>query len=106
MVDPARLTRNSAPVIPHVQTISADGNPIRMGSAVHVPGGRQRVTFGYTGLTLSDPDRVRYRYRLEGFDRAWSEPTTMREAVYTNLPPRHYRFLVMATNPDGLWKRQ
>ena len=103
MVDPARLTRNSAPAIVHVQTMSADGDPMRLDSFVHVPGGHRRITFGYSGLILSIPDRVRYRYQLEGFDRDWSEPTAAREAVYTNLPPGDYRFHVMATNTDGIW---
>jgi ligand-binding sensor domain-containing protein/signal transduction histidine kinase len=103
VVDPARLTRNSAPPIVHVQTISADSNDIPMANTVHIPGGHQRIKFGYSGLILSFPDRVRYRYRLDGFDRDWSEPAAAREAVYTNLPPGHYRFRVMATNPDGIW---
>jgi signal transduction histidine kinase/ligand-binding sensor domain-containing protein len=103
VVDPGRLTRNSAAPIVHIQTISADGDSIAVGNKVRIPGGRQRITFGYSGLILSVPDRVRYRYRLEGFDRDWSEPTLSREAVYTNLPPSHYRFRVMATNADGIW---
>jgi signal transduction histidine kinase len=74
-----------------------------MANTVHIPGGHQRIRFGYSGLILSVPDRVRYRYRLDGFDRAWSEPAAVREAVYTNLPPGRYRFRVMATNPDGIW---
>src|SRR6202043_1028726 len=103
VVDPARLTRNTAPPIVHVQTISADSDAIRMANTVHITGGHQRIRFGYSGLILSVPDRVRYRYRLDGFDRAWSEPAEAREAVYTNLPPGRYRFRVMATNADGIW---
>ncbi|HUA19395.1 MAG TPA: two-component regulator propeller domain-containing protein [Bryobacteraceae bacterium] len=103
VVDPARITRNEAPALPHVQAISADGDPVGMGAAIHIPGGHQRVTFTYSGLSLSIPDRVRYRYRLEGFDRAWSEPGAAREAVYTNLPPGQYRFELRATNSDGIW---
>ncbi|HXB69385.1 MAG TPA: two-component regulator propeller domain-containing protein [Candidatus Acidoferrales bacterium] len=103
VVDPARLTRNAAPAIVHVQTISADGSTVRLPGPVHIPGGRQRITFGYTGLSLSIPERVRFRYWLDGFDSAWSEPAATREAVYTNLPPGPYRFRVMATNPDGVW---
>jgi signal transduction histidine kinase len=102
-VDPARLTRNSAPAIVHVQAISADGEAIHIGNAIHLPGGHQRITFGYCGLSFSVPDRVRYRYRLDGYDHGWSNPTAAREAGYTNLPPAHYRFRVMATNPDGVW---
>jgi ligand-binding sensor domain-containing protein/signal transduction histidine kinase len=103
MVDPARLSRTSASAIVHVQTISADGDPIGIGGAIHIPGGHRRITFSYTGLNFSAPDRVRYRYRLDGYDGAWSDTTAAREAGYTNLPPRQYRFRVIATNPDGVW---
>ena len=96
VVDPARLTRNTVPAIVHVQTIAADGSPVRRQGPVHVPGGRQRISFGYTGLSLSVPERVRFRYRLDRFDSAWSEPVAAREAVYTNLAPGPYRFRVIA----------
>jgi signal transduction histidine kinase len=103
VVDPARLTRNAAPTIVHVQTISADSSTVRLQGPVHIPGGRQRITFGYTGLNLSIPERVRFRYWLDGFDSAWSETSATREAVYTNLAPGPYRFRVVANNPDGVW---
>jgi signal transduction histidine kinase len=47
--------------------------------------------------------RVRVRYRLEGFDRDWVESGAIRQATYTNLPPRQYRFRVSATSGDGTW---
>jgi ligand-binding sensor domain-containing protein/signal transduction histidine kinase len=103
VVDPARLTRNAAPTIVHVQTISADGSTVRLQGPVHIRGGRQRITFGYTGLNLSIPERVRFRYWLDGFDSAWSDASATREAVYTNLAPGPYRFRVLANNPDGVW---
>jgi ligand-binding sensor domain-containing protein/signal transduction histidine kinase len=103
VVDPPRLTRNSAPAIVHIQGMSTDGVSVPLRSEVRVPGGHQRITFAYSGLSLSVPDRVRYRYQLEGFDRGWSDAGPGREAVYTNLPPGRYRFHVMATNPDGIW---
>jgi signal transduction histidine kinase len=49
------------------------------------------------------PERVRFRYRLDAFDRGWSEPVATREAAYTNLPPGPYRFRVIASNSDGVW---
>jgi ligand-binding sensor domain-containing protein len=103
MVDPARLTGNSAPAIAHVETISADGNRIGLQGAVHIPGGHQRISFGFAGLSLSVPERVRFRYKLDGYDRSWSEPVATRDAGYTNLPPNSYRFRVVASNPDGAW---
>jgi ligand-binding sensor domain-containing protein/signal transduction histidine kinase len=103
VVDPAHLTDNSAPAIAHVETISAEGSPINTEDLVHVPAASKRITFSYTGLSLAVPERVRFRYFLEGFDRNWSEPTAAREAVYTNLGPGAYRFRVMACNSDGMW---
>ena len=105
-VDPARLKNNSrTPAIVNIQTIQADSSTIRLQGAVHIPGGRQRITIGYAGLSLSVPDRVRFRYQLEGFDHGWSEPRALREAVYTNLPPGPYRFRVVARNLDGVWSK-
>ena len=106
MVDPARLMNNAAPAIAHVQAILADGQPIGLRGPIHIPGGHQRITFDFAGLSLSVPDRVRLRYQLEGFDRGWSEPTATRQAVYTNLPPASYRFRLIASNPDGVWSNQ
>jgi signal transduction histidine kinase/ligand-binding sensor domain-containing protein len=103
VVDPARLTRDSAPAIVQIETISADGKPMQTAGAVHIPGGPRRITFGYVGLSLSVPGQVRYRYLLEQFDRFWSDPVATREAVYTNLGPGRYRLRVIASTPDGAW---
>jgi signal transduction histidine kinase len=73
---------------------------------VHIPASRRRITIGYAGLSLSFPERVRYRYRLEGFDRGWSEPNGSREAGYTNLNPGNYVFRVTGTNSNGVWNSQ
>jgi ligand-binding sensor domain-containing protein/signal transduction histidine kinase len=103
VVDPARLTRNAAPAIVHIQSILDDNRAVPFAGAVHIAGGHHRLTLSFVGLSMSVPERVRYRYMLEGFDRGWVGPTAAREAVYTNLPPRSYRFQVMASNADGEW---
>jgi signal transduction histidine kinase len=108
MIDPVRLTRGSPPAIVHIEGISADGVGLTQQAAalrapVRIPGDRKRITFSFSGLILSVPARVRYKYRLEGYDTTWSDPSPVREAAYTNLSPRHYRFHVMATNVDGIW---
>jgi len=103
VVDPARLKQNSTPAVPHIEAILADGSPVELGPAIHIPGGHQRIAFDFTGLSLSVPERVRFRYMLEGNDRSWSKPIATREAGYTNLAPSHYRFRIMASNPDGVW---
>jgi signal transduction histidine kinase/ligand-binding sensor domain-containing protein len=103
VVDPSRLTSSSVPAIVQIQTISVDGKVIDPQRRSHVPADPKRIVFGLAGLSLSVPERVRFRYALDGFDHGWNEPTTAREAAYTNLGPGSYRFHVMASNPDGVW---
>lgn len=103
VVEPVRATSDSAPVLAQIQLVSADGAAIEMNGSIRLPPGRQRIKFSYIGLSLSAPERVRYRYRLDGFDRGWSEPVTTRDAIYTNLGPGSYRFRVIASNSDGIW---
>jgi signal transduction histidine kinase len=103
VVDPARLNRSEAPVMVHIQSVAADNVPISMGSSIHIPSGHQRITLDFAGLNLSVPDRVRFRFKLDGYDRDWIGPVERREAVYTNLSPGPYRFHLTASNSDGLW---
>ena len=103
VVNPARGTVNSAPALVHIEAVSADGSALDLRGPIRVPAARQRTTFRYVGLSLSNSERVRYRYKLDGFDHAWSEAVTNREATYANLGAGSYRFRVMASNSDGLW---
>lgn len=102
-VDPARLVNGAAPVLAQVQTIFADGEPLDWRGSAQIAGGPRRIILGFAGLGLSAPERVRFRYMLEGFDGGWSQPSTAREAVYTNLDPATYRFHVLASGPDESW---
>jgi ligand-binding sensor domain-containing protein/signal transduction histidine kinase len=103
VVDPVRLTKTSPPVLIKIDSVSADGAPLDLASAVRIPSSRHRLSFAFSGLSLSVPERVRYRYRLDGFDHNWSEPAATRDAIYTNLSPGSYTFRVIASNSDGVW---
>ncbi|MGA2598649.1 MAG: two-component regulator propeller domain-containing protein [Bryobacteraceae bacterium] len=103
VVDPSRLTRDPQPAVVYIQAVSADGRPLDLSRAVRIPSTSQRIIFTYTGVSLSAPERVRYKYMLDGLDRVWSEPTATTEAGYSNLRPRNYRFRVAASDADGLW---
>jgi signal transduction histidine kinase/ligand-binding sensor domain-containing protein len=103
VVDPARLTNSSAPAIAQIQTISADGSTINLQDPIRIPADPNRIVFSLAGLSLSVPERVRFRYMLDPYDRGWSEATTAHEATYTNLGPGSYHFRVIASNPDGVW---
>jgi ligand-binding sensor domain-containing protein/signal transduction histidine kinase len=102
MVDPERI-RNSLPVTPSIEAVLADGSTLAMTDPVHIPRPYHRLAFNYAGLSLSVPERIRFRYMLEGFDRGWSETTAARQAIYTNLTPGSYRFRIISSNSDGLW---
>lgn len=103
MVDPAQLANSSTPTIVHIEAISADNNIIDLHGPVRIPAPPRRIVFTYSGLSLREPDRVRFRYELEPYDSGWSEPVAVREAAYTNLSPGTYRFRVIARNSDGVW---
>jgi len=103
VVNPSQIYDNSAPALPHIETITADDNSANLSPFVQIPPSPRRITFGYTGLSLAAPGRIRFRYFLENFDRTWSQPVAGREAVYTNLGPGSYRFRLVASNSEGLW---
>lgn len=103
VVDPARLRRSSVPAIVHINAVTADGGPIELGQSISIPSVRQRIVFSFVGLSLSVPERVKFRYKLDGFDHDWSNPVSAGEAIYTNLSPGPYRFHVIASNSDGSW---
>ena len=105
VVDPARLPPRM-PASAGVRAISVDGVPLDLFGAVplRIPSGRERIAFELVGVSLSFPQQVRLRYRLDGIDRDWSAATTAPEAIYTHLAPGPYRFRVMSSTGDGRWR--
>ncbi|MCX6545609.1 MAG: triple tyrosine motif-containing protein [Acidobacteria bacterium] len=100
-VDPANLRRNPKPPPVLVEDVIVDGRPIEPGD--HIQAGSQRFEFRFTGLSFVAPARMRFVYRLEGFDRKWIDAGAQRSASYTSIPYGSHRFLVKAANDDGVW---
>jgi len=101
MVDPARMSTNRRPPPVFVERVTAgSGNAVAERSRVAAG---SNLEFHYTALSFISPDRVRFRYWLEGFDKEWVDAGTRRVAYFTNLPPGSYRFRVVACNNDGVW---
>ena len=103
VVNPSQITDNSVPALPQIEAITADNNTANLAAIVQIPPSPRRIKFEYTGLSLAEPGRIRFRYLLENFDSSWSQPVAAREAVYTNLGPGSYRFRLVASNSEGLW---
>jgi signal transduction histidine kinase/ligand-binding sensor domain-containing protein len=103
VVDPRRLPQN--PLAPPVQIerITADHIAYLVDSHPRLPPLTKDLEIDYTAFSFVAPEKVQFRYRLDGADTAWHEAGARRQAVYNNLPPRQYRFRVMACNNDGVW---
>jgi hypothetical protein len=86
-----------------ISALVADGKTYPLEPAIHLPPLTRDLEIDYTALSYVVPQKVRFRYRLEGHDTGWQEPGTRRQAFYNDLRPRKYRFHVIACNNDGVW---
>ena len=101
--DPASETRFARVVIDQVK---ADGKTYDASKALRLPTHVRDLAINYTALTLIAPDKIHFRYMLEGQDADWREVVNDRRVQYSNLPPRHYRFRVIASNSSGVWNEE
>jgi signal transduction histidine kinase/ligand-binding sensor domain-containing protein len=110
VVDPYHLVFNKLPPPVHIEKITADRKTLWQnwpGDAVSSPHGLpplvRDLEIDYTALSFVAPEKVRFRVKLEGEDKDWRELVNVRHVEYTNLPPKHYRFRVLACNNSGMW---
>lgn len=88
-----------------LEEVLANGKPVDRDVHVNLLPGNGDIEFHYTGLSFTVPERVRFRYKLEGVDTEWQDAGTRRVARYTILRPGDYSFRVQACNNDGLWSK-
>jgi PAS domain S-box-containing protein len=105
VLDPDRLYMNPLPPPVYVEGVVADRKPFDATSLVKVPALSRDLEIDYTAPSFSLPQKVRFRYMLEGRDREWQDAGTRRQAFYTDLKPAHYRFRVTACNSQGVWNQ-
>jgi ligand-binding sensor domain-containing protein len=105
VLDPDRLYENALPPPVYVEGVVADDKRFDATSFVKVPALNRDLEIDYTAPSFSVPQKVRFRYMLEGRDREWQDAGTRRQAFYTDLKPRHYRFRVTACNSSGVWNQ-
>jgi signal transduction histidine kinase len=104
-MNPERIEHNDSPPGVAIKSLTADDRLYRDPSSLELPAGTANVGIDCAVLSFADPKHTRARYKLEGFDRAWLDLGAGRQAFYTNLPPRKYRFHLIAANSDGIWNR-
>jgi len=105
-LDPARLPVNTVPPPVTIRSVGVDGAKTHNPTSVVLPRGAKKLEISYAALSLAIPERVRFRYRLEGVDDDWVEAGSRRQAFYTNLKPGKYVFRLRAANNDGIWNEQ
>jgi ligand-binding sensor domain-containing protein/two-component sensor histidine kinase len=102
-IDPSHAQLNSLPPPVVIEQVLIDGQAFHPGPRMEAPPGRSRLSFEYAGLSFVTPQKLKFKYRLDGFDRDWVDAGMRRTAYYTNIPPGHYHFRVIASNADGVW---
>lgn len=109
-IEPSRLKPNLRPpqvLIESARVDTREQNTNALNSAwsssITIPPGKEQLDISYTALNFSAPRSVRFRYRLEGHETGWTDAGDLRVAHYSDLPPGHYQFHVVACNEDGIW---
>ena len=103
MIDPERSYKNPTPPPVHVEGLVADGKSYSSAAPITLPPLTRDIQIDYTALSFVLPQRMGFRYILEGHDRDWENPGLRRQAFYSDLRPGSYRFRVIASNNDGVW---
>jgi signal transduction histidine kinase len=106
VLNPQRIPHNTMPPPVHIEQVIADRELYVRSPAsesIELPAKTRDLQIDYTALSLTAPERMRFRYRLLGYDPQWRDVGTRRQAFYTDLPPGNYLFQVIASNNDGVW---
>lgn len=103
VVDPKNLLPDRLPPPAQIETVFVNGQRRDPEAPLSLAPNEKNLEIRYTGLSFVTPEKVTFRYILDGYDKDWVQAGNRREAFYTNLPPGRFRFRVMASSSDGVW---
>ena len=114
VIDPQNFTTNTVPPPVVIEELEVEGKPVKLpapatgdhspaAAALAIPAGKQRFAIHYTGLSFAAPEKVRFKYKLEGLEDEWVDAGTRRSVEYGYLRPGTYHFRVLACNNDDVW---
>ena len=106
VIDPQHFPFNKFPPPVQIEQVTADRKTYDAAQGLRLPPLVRDLAIDYTALSLVAPEQVKFRYKLEGYDNEWQDAGNRRQAIYTNLPPRAYRFRLMASNNSGVWNEE
>src|SRR5262249_9107668 len=100
----AGINSNPPPVL--IQSLQINGQPGNIAKPVRLVAGQQELVVGYTAFSFSAPEKIAFKYKIEGLDKNWTAAGNAREARFNHLPAGSYKFRVTAANGDGIWNEQ
>jgi ligand-binding sensor domain-containing protein/signal transduction histidine kinase len=106
VIDPKAVPFNPQPPPVAIKSLKIDTKNVSLQSPVQLEPDQTNLEIDYAGLSFINPELVKFKYRLEGLDREWTDASTRRTAFYSHLPPGEYLFRVIAANRDGVWNEQ
>jgi len=106
MINPENIRTNKLPPPVLIEHVIIDNRSFAASGVIQISPGNKDFEFHYTGLSFLVPERVKFKYKLEGWNKEWIDAGTRRTAYYTNIPPGSYCFRVIACNNDGIWNEE
>lgn len=106
VVDPEALLTNPRPPPVMIESFLLDREPIPLDRPLRIAPGKDSFEIEYTALSFIHPEQIRFKYKLEGLDSAWTDVGGRRTAYYSHVPPSRYTFRVIAANSDGVWNSE
>lgn len=103
IVDPDNIKYNKILQPVKIEKINVNKKEIALDKEIVLEPKSDNIEIHFTALSLRSPEKVKFRYKLEGYNQDWVDAGTRRVAYYTNLPPGQYVFHVIASNDDGVW---
>lgn len=97
--------RHAAPQV-YIESVRSAEEDFSLTETITLPHDNSFLEITYTALSFSDPEKMKFRYRLEGLDDSWVEVDNRRSALYTKIPPGKYTFHVIAVNNNGSWNTE
>ena len=103
VADPEVILNSSAPVAVRIESISANGGQVNLKYPLRFGAEIQSITLRYGSTALSTPERVKFRYKLDGSGQGWSDTVASRQVIFSHLSPRAYSFRIVASSSEGQW---
>src|SRR4029453_13325256 len=97
---------NKLPPPVQIEQVTADRKTYEAAQGLRLPALVRDLAIDYVALSFVAPEEVKFRYKLEGYDNEWQDAGNRRQAIHTTLPPRDYRFRLMASNNSGVWNEE